>query len=289
MARCAAVITRSAQSYARSATAPAARLARVGRENAAMVGVTGAAGVVDVRAALADVAGFNEFFRVDTNPAEAVDPTWRPLSDLYTDPGPLAARIAHVARVLGGDGGPVDDRIAASITLQGMAARVLSAPLAVVILHDVLPAFTARDVHWRVSATGPWPLWVGDPGVLAGPGLGEAELAGRLADLLVEEHLAPLVEAVRAQVRVSARTLWGNAASSVAAGKRLVGLDRPAAAARAARIAQVVLDHPALAATGERRAAVAPDVGWTFRRRSCCLYYRAPGGGTCGDCVLVAR
>ncbi|MGG7569367.1 (2Fe-2S)-binding protein [Streptomyces sirii] len=23
-----------------------------------------------------------------------------------------------------------------------------------------------------------------------------------------------------------------------------------------------------------------------FSRRSCCLYYRAPGGGLCGDCVL---
>jgi hypothetical protein len=23
-----------------------------------------------------------------------------------------------------------------------------------------------------------------------------------------------------------------------------------------------------------------------FRRRSCCLYYRIPGGGRCGDCAL---
>ena len=28
-----------------------------------------------------------------------------------------------------------------------------------------------------------------------------------------------------------------------------------------------------------------PD-GEGFRRRSCCLYYRVPGGGLCGDCVL---
>ena len=28
---------------------------------------------------------------------------------------------------------------------------------------------------------------------------------------------------------------------------------------------------------------------WTFRRRSCCLYYRVPGsGGLCDDCVLPA-
>ncbi|MEU9111287.1 (2Fe-2S)-binding protein [Streptomyces sp. NPDC048483] len=23
-----------------------------------------------------------------------------------------------------------------------------------------------------------------------------------------------------------------------------------------------------------------------YRRRNCCLYYRVPGMGTCGDCVL---
>src|SRR2546423_754961 len=27
----------------------------------------------------------------------------------------------------------------------------------------------------------------------------------------------------------------------------------------------------------------------TFRRRSCCLFYRLPGGGTCGDCPLRPR
>jgi FhuF-like iron-sulfur protein len=26
--------------------------------------------------------------------------------------------------------------------------------------------------------------------------------------------------------------------------------------------------------------------GLSFRRRSCCLYYRVPGGGLCGDCTL---
>ncbi|GAY12143.1 hypothetical protein TOK_0533 [Pseudonocardia sp. N23] len=244
---------------------------------------------MDVRGALADVAGVNDFFRVDTNPAEAADPTWRPLTDLWTDPAPMADRITHVARVLGGDAGPVDDRIAASVAMQGLAARVLSAPLAVAVLHDVVPALTAADVHWRVSVTGPWPLWVADPGFLAGPGLDAADLGAALADLLVDEHLAPLVDAVRALVGVSPRTLWGNAASSVAAGRRLVGNGRPHVAARAARIAAVVLDHPALAAAGERLAPVPPDVGWTFRRRSCCLYYKAPGGGTCGDCVLTGR
>ncbi|MFD2121439.1 (2Fe-2S)-binding protein [Streptomyces cirratus] len=30
-------------------------------------------------------------------------------------------------------------------------------------------------------------------------------------------------------------------------------------------------------------------LGVAFTRRSCCLYYRVPGGGLCGDCVLRTR
>ncbi|MGY0071197.1 (2Fe-2S)-binding protein [Streptomyces sp. QTS137] len=30
-----------------------------------------------------------------------------------------------------------------------------------------------------------------------------------------------------------------------------------------------------------------PDL--TFRRRSCCLHYRAPNGSKCGDCCLAGR
>jgi iron complex transport system ATP-binding protein len=29
--------------------------------------------------------------------------------------------------------------------------------------------------------------------------------------------------------------------------------------------------------------------GMSYRRTSCCLYYRAPRGGLCGDCVLTSK
>lgn len=236
---------------------------------------------MDVRAALADVGEFGPFFEVATNPAERADPTWRPMAELYADPEPLRARIAQVRRALDSD-----ERVAASITFQGLAARVLSAPLAVAGLHGLLARLTGTSLHWRPSATGPWPLWAAEPrgrGLPAEP----AAAAAALVALLVDEHLGPLVAAVRREVRISERVLWGNAASSVAAGKRLIGASRPAAADRVARLAAAVLDQGPFAGTGERLAPAAPDVSWTFRRRSCCLYYRAPGGGTCGDCVLT--
>lgn len=231
--------------------------------------VTWDSGRVDMRRALADVAPFGEFFVVSTTAAEGADPTWRPMRYLYTDPQPLIDRIAHVGRVLGSD-----RRVAASIAFQGLAARVLSAPFATVAVHGVLPDLTADALHWRPSATGPWPLWCADPA---------PRDPADLATLLVDGHLTPLVDAVRAQVSISERVLWGSVASSVASAKRLVGTPRATA------VADELLATGPLAGTGELRPPTGPDRDWSFRRRSCCLYYRVPGGGLCGDCVLAAR
>ncbi len=228
----------------------------------------------DVRGVLADVSGLGPFFTVGTGTPDGADPSWRPLHDLWTDPQPLRDRIAHVRRVLGSD-----DRGAASIAFQGLAALVISAPLASVVLHGVLPDLTPDALHWRPSASGPWPLWCAEPG---------ARDPGDLA-LQIEENLTPLVAAVRERVPISERLLWGSVASSVASGKRLIGVERPAAAARAVTVAEEVLDGGRLAGTGDRRPPEPPDHAWTFRRRSCCLYYRAEGGGLCGDCVLLSR
>jgi hypothetical protein len=237
---------------------------------------------VDVRAVLADVAGFGPFFTISSDPAESADPTWRPMADVHTHPGPLRDRIAHVRRALSSD-----DRVAASIAFQGLAALVVSAPFAAVVLHGLLPSLPARALHWRPSASGPWPLWCPDPGATAVPEPDEA--AAALAAALLPEHLDPLVAAVRAQVPVSPRVLWGSVASSVASAKRLVVAQRPGAADRAARVAEDLLRTGPLAGTGELLPPGGPDRVWSFRRRSCCLYYRAPGGGLCGDCVLHAR
>jgi hypothetical protein len=234
---------------------------------------------VDVRDVLRDVARLGPFFAVGTDPTAGADPAWHPLTHLYSDPLPLRDRIAHVRRVLASD-----DRVAASVTFQGLAARVLSAPFAAAVLHGVVPRLTAAELHFQVSAAAPWPLWCRAPSAAATPDAAAA--AAALAELLVDEHLGPLVAAVRAQVPVSEQVLWGNAASSIASGKRLVVADRPAAAARAAEVAAGLLASGPLADRGELLAPQEPDRVWSFRRHSCCLYYRARDGGLCGDCVL---
>lgn len=212
---------------------------------------------MDARVVLAEVARLGPFFAVDTNPAEAVDPTWRPLPELASDPEPLRRQIAHVGRVLG-----ADERVAASIAFQGLAARIVSAPFATAVRHGVVPDLA--QLHWRPATSGPWPLFYGADALLP-------------ADLpaLLDEHLGALVAGVRAQVAVSPRILWSSVASVVASAAAQVGGPDAAAVLRG------LLAVAPLAGHGELAPA--------FRRRGCCLYYRVPGGGLCGDCVLHAR
>jgi len=228
---------------------------------------------------LADVADLGPFFTVGTG---SITAGYRPMIELYTDPEPLRTRIGQVARAL-----DADDRVAASITFQGLAALIVSAPYAAVVLHGMLPGLTARALHWRPVEDGPWALRCRDPVGTAVPD--PAAGAAALAELLLEEHLTPLVGAVRAAVPVAERLLWGSAASAVASGKRLLGIARPPAAGRAAEVAERLLAIGPLAGTGRLLRPAPPDRHWSFRRRSCCLYYRVSGGGLCEDCVLLDR
>lgn len=226
-----------------------------------------------LRAALDDVAGFGPFFAASADPAEAVDPSWRSWRALYEDPSILSARIEVVATALGTD----DQRVAASIAYQGLAARLVSPVLAVAAVHGLVPAWTPESLHWRLAVTGPWPLWESDRGA-SRPSA--AALPTAVADALVGPHLGALVGATRAARSVSARVLWGNAASAVAAAGRMIAQARPTAAGRAADVVGALLRAGPLARAGRF------EQGWSFRRRSCCLYYRIPDGGVCGDCVL---
>lgn len=227
----------------------------------------------DVAALFADVAGVGPFFAVGTGPAPGEG--WVPIGVLGTADGPLGERIAAVAAALG-----TQDRPAASTAFQGFAAQVVAPLFASVAVHGVLPdGDVAAGLHWRPGGAGPW-LWWPDVGAVV-PCPDPAALSGLLTGLL-----APVVAAVRTQASVSGRVLWGNVASSVASARRLVVAARPAIAPRAAAVARHLLGAAPLAATTTLLDPVPPDVGWTFHRRSCCLYYQVPGGGICGDCVL---
>ena len=85
------------------------------------------------------------------------------------------------------------------------------------------------------------------------------------------------------------RVLRGNAASALAGASAMLAGSRPPRAGTAERRTARILALEPLRGTGE---FVGPDPAvprLEFVRHSCCLLYRVPGAGTCGDCLLTVR
>ncbi|MFG3281675.1 (2Fe-2S)-binding protein [Streptomyces sp. NPDC048111] len=223
---------------------------------------------------LARASAIGGFFALRTGP---VDGSYVPLAAVYAGEAaePLGARIDTVAQRLRAP----ERRVAASIAHLGLAARLWSIALGPAALHGAVPDLAPGRLYWDGARTSP------DDLVLA-PGTARCgATAEHLVAAVVEGHLAPLADAVRCDTAVSYGLLRGNAGSALAGAVReLCGWarksGRPEVGERALALGAELFAHPLLAGTGT------PLPGPAFRRRSCCLYYRCPGGGLCGDCVF---
>lgn len=215
---------------------------------------------------MAELDRLGEFFAVERT---VEGDGWHPLADLvggsYLHTRVVATHLALAERspaaVPGHGRQAVEPRVAASVASLGLFARLLSPTLGAMLLDVDAPA----DLHWRERPTGTLPLAAG---AWSRPDL----------DAVLDDVVTPLAARLRAEHSVSAKVLAGNAASAVFGALRMATLARPDLADRALDVGARALAHPYLDGTGE------PDL--PFRRRSCCLFYRIPGGGTCGDCVL---
>ncbi|MDH2430356.1 (2Fe-2S)-binding protein [Sphaerisporangium sp. TRM90804] len=236
---------------------------------------------MDIVNALAHVSAIGPYFAISTDASEQDDPSWRPLGDLHADTAALRAKITDYGRRLGTS----ETRVAASILFQGLAARLWSPMVGAAVAHGLVAVAPATHVHWLPAATGPLPLWTA--GTAAGWARvdGDAEQAGAVYRAVATELLGPLVAAFHEVSKAAPAMLWGNAASALAATLRTLPPARPDLAPRAARLITELLALGVLADTGHP-AEPAPGVHF-FVRRSCCLYYRVPGGGLCDDCALL--
>lgn len=213
-----------------------------------------------------ELAALGPYFALDALPADPARHGWRRLADLC-EPGPLEARTADVRQVLSGTSGvEVEERVAASTVSLGLFSRLLSPALGAAALGVPAPPLALDTTWWRPFESGPWPLAV-DP---AGhpPGLDEA--------------LSSLVDRFATGFGLSRTILWGNASSALFGAVAGLRASRPDLVPAAAAFAVATLGRPPYAGTGD-------VVRGAFVRRSCCLYYRVPGGGYCGDCVLESR
>ncbi|WP_344922935.1 ATP-binding cassette domain-containing protein [Streptosporangium oxazolinicum] len=231
-----------------------------------------------VSSAVADISTISGYFELGIGPIDT-EAGWRPLADLLADPEPLRQRITDVAGRLG----TCELRVAASILFQGLAARLWSPVIGAAVAHDLLLDLNPARVHWRAAPSGPLPLRAERP--TGSQILDPARIAGPLHDNVLTELLEPLAQAVQEIVKIAPGLLWGNAASALAGTVRTIARQRPELTARAIALGRELLTIGALQGSGD---LVEPAPGQPFFvRRSCCLYYRLPEGGKCGDCALI--
>src|SRR5271166_401105 len=216
-------------------------------------------------APLTELADISPYFAVGTGP---VGDGWRPVRQLYTDSALLDGIVDRVgARI-----DVAEQRVAASTFFLGFAARLWSIGLGALAGPRLLPDLDVEHLLFRES-DGQIQLHIEHPVAWQGD-----DLEPMLADMVLEWHLAPLSAALRRLGPMSDGLLRGNAASALLGAARV--FDRNATAGPGWQLARRLCSD-------ERLSAAIRFNGASYRRTSCCLYYRAPRGGLCGDCSMA--
>jgi hypothetical protein len=237
------------------------------------------------------VAAFGPFFEFEVHAAGTSPvPPWRGMDELLADPlGHVMLVRTRLAAVSGREPAAVEVRVAASVAHLGLVARLISPALAAAALAGESLSAEPLDIWWQRERGGAFPLSLSRDALSSDALSSDALSSGarRPADIvrLLEGPVQELSEAF-ARLRVSPLILRGNVASAVNGAATAMIRSAPAqpAGRRALEIAVSLYEYPALRGA----ATIAPD-GTSFRRRSCCLIYRALPGTLCGDCVLRRR
>lgn len=215
----------------------------------------------DISVELAEISSYQGFFALTVGGDAA---GWHPVKQSYADGCAdlidLTARRYHTP----------DLRIGASLVHLGHATRLWSPVLACALGHGVVP-----DLEDLQRADDGAQLRLPQP---VGKAVG-APSADVLYRLVVQEHMEPLAAGLR--VKLAPALLAGNVASALVGASRALLAARPALRGPTVAITSALLDTGVLAGSG---VLSGPQPG--FRRRSCCLLYRAPGGSVCDDCVF---
>jgi len=192
---------------------------------------------------------------------------WQPASALCS--GGLAGLIERTGAQLR----VTEARVAASTVQLGYAARLWSPVLGCALQDGIVPDLT----ELRTGVATPMRLNLPEPRGWRPDG--EEELAELAYRMVMTCHLEPLGAGL--PVKVAAGLLHGNAAAAMTGALRVLACTRPGLGRPARALAERLLDTGVMRGTGELTGP-----GLEFLRRSCCLFYRVPGGGLCSDCPL---
>jgi ferric iron reductase protein FhuF len=206
------------------------------------------------------------------------DEGWIGCADLLADPALLTQLVTDTGA---GRHAP-DAQVAASLFAQGYAFRVPGVALAAYALGLPVPSTRPEDTSIRIARHRPAALAITSEALME-PDVGPAAVVAAVID----DHLAPFVDAVHRVVTIGERLLWGNVATSCAVAFRAVEGEThdPAVRQRA---------EAWYAAAGDRLAGLggfstldhAGLQGWYWDRTNCCLWYRTADGRLCDDCSL---
>jgi iron complex transport system ATP-binding protein len=219
---------------------------------------------------------------------------WLDCRQLQTDHSGLRQVVESTGLTIGTD----DPMVAASIFLLGYSYRLLTLSVACLTVGGFVVDVAPSDVAVLVAKGRPTRLAFtnqrvfvmneGQPpaSILTHPALMDRALQ-LMVERVVERHLTPLVDAVRAQVRIGSTLLWGNIASSASTAFRTMeGCLGEWVIQLGERFFEVAPSHLQGLGTylridaGERH-------GWFWERTNCCLNDRLPGNLRCADCSLT--
>ncbi|WP_082954986.1 MULTISPECIES: (2Fe-2S)-binding protein [unclassified Mycobacterium] len=217
---------------------------------------------MDISAELAEIASYQGFFALTVGGTAA---GWHPVRRSYADGfADLVEATARRYRT-------TDLRIGASLVHLGHATRLWSPVLACALAHGVVPDLgdlqrAGDGAQLRLPAPAGFP----------------ARSPDTLYRAVVREHMQPLAAGLR--VKLAPALLAGNLASALVGAARALLAARPDLDLQIAETTRALLSTGVLAGSG-----VVTGPRLAFRRRSCCLFYRLPGGTVCGDCVFETQ
>lgn len=217
-----------------------------------------------------DLGRFGPFFEL----TELTEPPtgWTRVSELTTDRQLLGARVDAVRQALAGlaarDIEEIPLRVAASTAQLGVSARLLAPMLAATV--DRVALGPLEDLFFLDRLGGPFPLGT----------IPDTERDTPPINLVAA--VRPVLVAYTSAYSLSPRVAWGNVASALASAARMIYAVDPAAGRSAVACTGRLLQTQELGDAGRLTA------DGHFRRRSCCLIYRAASEPTfCEDCVLA--
>ncbi|WP_158167809.1 (2Fe-2S)-binding protein [Mycolicibacterium smegmatis] len=226
---------------------------------------------------LGALAALGEFFALPV-----AGDSWRPVDTLCGDAAILREYTSRMrAATATGFGIGVDDvpvRAAASSLHLSIVSRLLSPAVGAAACLSAVPSLTPDSVFWHDDSSHRPALGVSRVEWSPVPDAGSA--AAEITAMLVDGVLRLLNTAMQQAVSLPPQVMWGNIASAANGAVTVLAQNRPGAEGFGrALVRDMIAAEPLL--------GTADVTDGRFRRRNCCLFYQVPGGGYCGDCVLV--